>query len=261
MNHRFLCIFTWMGFAAPLCAQDANIPPPLPPGPLIERAPDYSTWTITFQGHHLEGKEPLKTGTNDKSVSKDKEPVTMVSTVIKTGSTILEQNVDAEGRRHHIWHFSGLRIMVASVSNPMVCPDYGGGDIFSTSFASSDFAGFDWLSPNTYWGMAKYQGYDCIVFKGTVSPLTVMAQKEERADIEQARALGHPMAVAKVPAIAYVELKTRLPLFAQFGQEKRFYHYSSAPTSPLALPPKIADFVKAYAEQIQRLSAPASPAY
>src|SRR5207248_2499846 len=140
--------------------------PPLPPGPLLKRAPDYSTWTITIQGHPLEDKEPVKTGATGEGAAKDKEPVTMLSTVVKTGSTILEQNVEAEGRRHQIWHVSGIRI-VSGNSKPMISPDYGGGDIFSINFASYDFAGFYWLSESTYAGMAKYQGKDCLVFKGT----------------------------------------------------------------------------------------------
>ena len=261
MNRRFLCIFAWMGLAAPLFAQDAKTSP-LPPGPLLERAPDYSTWTITFQGNPVEEKEALKTGATGESRPKDKEPVTMVSTVIKTGSTILEQNVDAAGQSHQIWHVSGIRIIAgAGISNPIVCPDYGGGDIFSIDFTSSDFAGLNWLSPSTYWGMVKYQGYDCIAFTGTVSPLSVKAQQDEASVIAQEKEMGQAAEPLKVPAIAYVELTTRFPLFVQFGQEKRFYHYSRAPTAPLALPPNIADSAKAYAQRIERLSAPATRAY
>ena len=75
-------------------------------------------------------------------------------------------------------------------AKPLVCPDYGGGDIYSINFAASDFAGLDWVSAKTYSGMAKYQGRDCIVFNSSVSPLEGWQQKLESADIEQARALG-----------------------------------------------------------------------
>jgi hypothetical protein len=251
-----------MGMAAPLCAQDSKIPP-LPAGPLLKRAPDYSTWTVTCQGHPLEASAPLKTGTTGEGSHKDKEPVTMFSTVIKTGSTILEQNVDAGGQRHQIWHASGIRVIpVPGSSNPMVCPDYGGGDIVSINFASSDFSGFDWLSQSTYTGIVKYQGNDCIVFNGTVSPLSVREQMEERGFIEQSRALGQSVPDAlKVPAVACIDLQTRLPLYAQFGHEKRVYQYGAPPTAPLALPTELAGPVKAYVQKIARLSAPASRAY
>ena len=262
MNYRFLCVLAWMGMAVPLCAQDSKIPP-LPPGPLLKRAPDYSTWTVTFEGHPLEDKEPSKTGATGESDPKDKRPVTKVSTVTKTGSTILEQNVEADGQRHQVWHVSGIRIVsVPGIPNPTVSPDYGGSDIVSINFASTDFAGLDWISPSTYAGIVKYQGSDCIVFKGTVSPLTALDQIREREAIEQSRAFGQSVPDAlKVRAAAYIDVQTRLPLMVIFGEEKRIYQYGAAPTAPLALPQELTNLVSEYAQQIKRLSAPAVRAY
>ena len=248
-------------------AQQATPQPPLaplPPGPLIKRAPDYAAWTVTFQGHPIEVKEPVKAAATGEEKPKDKqgkEPVTMLSSVVKTESTILEQNVDAAGQRHQVWHVSGIRI-VAGSSNPVVSPDYASADIFSINFASSDFAGFYWLSPSTYSGMLKYQGNDCLVFKGSVSPLSERGQIDEREDIEKAKAFGQQVSEAiKVPAVAYIDLATRLPVFAQFGQEKRFYQYGTPPAAPLTLPPELAGPVEAYVRKIQRLSAPAARAF
>ena len=85
---------------------------------------------------------------------------------------------------------------------------------------------------------------------------------EERAYIEQARALKQPVADAlKVPAVAYIDLQARLPLLATFGKETRIYQYGAPPTAPLALPPELAGSLKAYEERIERLSAPATRAY
>jgi hypothetical protein len=260
MKYRFLCILMSMGFALPLCAQDSKIPP-LPPGPLLKRAASYSAWTVTFQGQPEEGKEPLKTGTTGEGGAKEKEAVTMASTVIKTGSTILEQTVDAAGHRYQIWHSGGLRI-VAGISAPMVSADYGGGDIFSINFTSSDFAGLGWLSPTTYAGITKCEGRDCIIFSGTVSPLDAKAQVDERAYIEQARALGQPAPdPLKVPATAYIDLESRLPLLVIFGKQKRIYQYGVPPQTPLALPPVLASAVKERQEQFNRLAAPAAKAF
>jgi hypothetical protein len=147
----------------------------------------------------------------------------------------------------------------AAAKSALVCPDYGGGDIYSINFAVSDFAGLDWVSAKTYSGMAKYQGRDCIVFKSSVSPLEGLQQKLEAAAIEQARVLGHPMADAiKVPAEACIDLDTRLPLVAQFGGEKRTYQYGPPPRSPLQLPAPLAGPAEAYEHRIEALSAPAS---
>jgi len=255
MHHRFLWIFLCMGLAAPLCGQEKKLPP-LPEGPLLKRAPDYSTWTVTFQGHPMEGNAPLKTGLTGES--KDKEPATMVSTVTKTGSIILEEKIEENGQHHQIWHFSGLRItLVPGTSKPLICPDYGGRDIFSTDFDSSDFAGFYWLSPTTYAGIVKYEGKDCIVFKGSVSPLGERAQGDEQAYIIGARANGEsPPDAVRVAAIAYIDLATRLPVFSQFGNEKRIYQYGTPPTAPQVLPEDLAKTVKEYTDHLKRLSAP-----
>src|SRR5207249_4883065 len=132
------------------------------------------------------------TSGEDKPKGKE-EPVTIASTVIKTGSTILELNTDTLGKRKEIWHVSGLLVMkLPGAPEPIVWPDSGQAYIYSASFAVSDFAGLDWISAKTYTGMAKYQGSDCIEFKGDVSPLTPRAREEEAIAIGQAKAFGQP---------------------------------------------------------------------
>jgi len=252
-----------------LHAQQATTPPsspPLPPGPLLKRAPDYSTWTVTCQGHPVEGKEPAKPATTGEEKLKDKEvkdPVTMASTVVKTGSTILELHTDASGKRKEIWHLGGLMVMkLPDAAEPIVRPDSVQADIYSVNFATADFAGLDWISPTTYTGMAKYHGRDCIQFKGNVSPLNPKAREEEAIAIGQAKAFGQPVPEEiRVPAVAYIDLETRLPLVITFGNEKRVYQYGTPPTAMLALPLELASAVKEREKQMKRLSAPAARAF
>ncbi len=240
--------------------------PPLPPGPLLKRAPDNATWTITCQGHPVEDQEPVKAATSGEEKPKDKEakePVTMTSTVVKTGSTILELNTDAQGKRSEIWHVGGLMVMkLPDVKEPIVWPDSGQPYIYLANFAVSDFAGLDWISAKTYTGMAKYQGRACIQFRGDVSPLTPRAREEEAIAIREAKTFGQPPPQElRIPVVAYIDLESRLPLLVMFGKEKRVYQYGAAPVAPLTLPPELADIVKAYEQKIKRLSAPASRAY
>jgi hypothetical protein len=257
-----------LGIAINLRAQQAAPQPSIPPmpsGPLLKRAPDYSTWSVTCQGHPVEGKEPAKVATtgDEKPNKEAKEPVTMASTVVKTGSTIFELNTDTTGKRTEIWHVNGIMVMkVPGAAEPIVCPDSTQAYIYAVNFAVSDFAGLDWISAKTYTGMAKYQGRDCIEFKGDVSPLTPRAHEEEMFAIREAKTWGLPVPQEiRVPATAYIDLETRLPLYVQFGNEKRFYGYGDPPSTPLALPPELKNSVKAYSENIQRLSAPASRPY
>jgi hypothetical protein len=150
-------------------------------------------------------------------------------------------------------------VAAAGNTNAMVCSDYEGGDIYTTDFTSADFAGLDWLLPSTYSGIQKYRGRDCIVFNGSVSPLSPVDQKIEHDAIEEAKVRGWKVPEeTRVAAVAYIDLETRLPLFAQFGGQKRFYQFGAAPTAPLQLPAQLASAEAAYEHKIQRLSARAS---
>jgi hypothetical protein len=241
---------------------------------LLKRAPDYATWSVTSKGSPGTAGAPATNDTASGGKGQQKDAVVVQLTVVKTGSTMLEYYVDANGQQHEIWHVTGIRIVVqlgaaspliipeSVAKRALVSPDYGGRDIYSINFAASDFAGLNWLSPSTFSGMVKYRGTDCMVFNGTVSPLSERAQIDERLYIEGERAMGHavPDAVT-VPAMAYIDLDTRLPLFVQFGGEKCTYQYGAAPKAPLQLPPELAGPTQAYAHRIQVLSAPASPPF
>ena len=252
-----------------LHAQQAVPPPslpPLPPGPLLKRAPDYATWTVTCKGQPIESEELKKavtTGEEKPKDKEDKEPVTMASTVVKTGSTILELNTDTSGQRKEIWHVGGLMVMKRSdAAEPTVWPDSVQPDIYSANFADGDFAGLDWISPTTYTGMAKYQGRDCIQFSGEVSPLNPKAREEEAIAIREAITFGQPVPQeVKVAAVAYIDLETRLPLIATFGKEKRIYQYGTPPTADLTLPAELANAVKEREKQMKRLTSAPARAY
>jgi len=264
-----LTFYLILVFTASLQAQQTTTPsplPPLPPGPLLKRAPDYSTWTVACQGHPVKGKGPVNRSTTGEEKSKEqegKEAITITSTVVKTGPTILELNADTDGKRKEIWHIGGLMVMKEpDAAEPIVWPDSVQADINSVNFAAADFAGLDWISATTYSGMAKYQGRDCIQFTGEVSPLNPKAREEEAIAIGQAIAFGQPVPQeSKVAAVAYIDLETRLPLVVTFGSEKRFYQYGTPPTAELTLPPELENAVRDRKKQMKRLSTAPAKAY
>lgn len=250
---------------APVCGQAPKVPP-LPDGPLLKRAPDFSTWSITIQGPPPAKLTASSPGDAKSDDGKGKPKLVAKGHVntTKIGTTILVDNVDAQGRRSEVWHFGTIRVLKQpDGSAPIVSPDVGGGDIYSVDFTTSDFAGFDWLSAKTYTGITKYEGRDCIEFKGSVSPLEASARNAEASAIGQSKASG-PAVVGgemKVPAVAYIDLETRLPVFVSFGDEQRIYEFGTPSTTTFALPPDVVVSLKAYAAKIKRLSAPAGSAF
>ena len=255
--------FFLFGWTCGLLGQQSTPSPsaaPLPSGPLLKRMPEYSTWRVTCEGLPVAGDAPRAKESTADGQGKAKDALVIQSSVVKTGSTIFEEEVDAHGQHMQVWHVSGLRItMDPGARTPTVCPDYGGGDIYSVNFTAADFAGLDWVSAETYSGVTKYQGRDCMIFKSNVSPLEGLAQKLEAAAIEQARALGHHVANAvRVPVVAYIDLDTRLPIYAEFGKQKRNYQYGTPLTAPIVLPTQVADPAKDYEQRLHKLSAPAS---
>jgi len=262
MKTRLLC-FLLLGCAAPLLGQQAEPKPsmaPMPGGTLLKRTPAYSIWTVSCQGTPVEGEMPAAFGAPSHGKGQQKTAVVTQVTVVKTGSTIVEQQIEADGQQQVIWHVGGFQItMTSGTASPNVSPDSGGDDIYSINFAVTDYAGLDWVSAKTYSGMIKYQGLDCMVFNSTVSPLEGWRQRLETAEIEQARALGHQVPdPVTVPATAYIDLASRVPVFVQFGGEKCTYQYGPAPKAPIHLPQQVADPMKVYDRKIEALSAPAS---
>lgn len=256
MKSRVCYLLISVGLSTSIYAQDSKIPP-MPDGPLLKRMPDFAAWNITEQGSPKSGAASVPGN------SLDNNKVEVREKFIKTGSTIFEQSTSPEGRPQEIWHIGGIRVAkISGGSAPIICPDFGGGDIFSINFSSSDFAGLDWISRDSYSGIVKYQGKDCILFKSEVSPLSRDEQDALSARILSEKAEGLPVdQIIKVPAVAYVDLETRLPILAVFGGQKRSYQYDSPPAQKLSLPMELTGPLKAYLLRLRRVSAPPSRSY
>jgi hypothetical protein len=256
MKFGSFCSAICIGVSALAHAQDTKMPP-LPDGPLLKRTPDFAAWNVTDQGNPVAG-----TGSSSGNGAAGKQIVAQAK-FVKTGSTIFEQSSDATGKLQEIWHINGIRLAkIAGAPTPTICPDFGGGDIFSINFSTSDFAGLDWISKDSYAGIVKYQGKDCILFKGEVSPISLGEQNAQIARIAADKAQGiTPEEMVKVPAVAYIDLETRLPVVAVFGSQKRTYQYNSPPTEKLAPPVELTGPLKAYLVRLRRVSAPPSKAF
>jgi hypothetical protein len=217
-----------LGFTA-ICAtafaqtpSDSMAPPPLPPGPLIQkRAPDFAHWVITSAPTPAKGANSPSTPTADASaVNGPQSEVTMT----KTGKIMLREVRTQDGRVVPIWCVGGLQITlfgnssIVQAKNPdprVPTPNY-------EDYSDSDFQGFDWIALSKYTGIEESGGRKCIVFQDTV-----------KNDIGSA-----------IDRSAYIDFATRLPVALIVGGGTRTYVFKPPPTTPLTLPPPVVQLLK-----------------
>jgi len=128
----------------------------------------------------------------------------------------------------------------------------------------SDFSGLEWISPATYTGIQSLGGRKVIVFTGSVcdkgaTDLAIIRNGVDRQRGQEALS-GHIVTKAfdpndyKVPAIAYIDLESRLPLMVKYGSLTRSYHYRTPSQSTLTLPPDAVQAVNGFEQYKASLS-------
>jgi hypothetical protein len=242
--------------------EPAPTPEPLPKGPLLKRAPDAYEWEIRVDTE--ESAKPPQEG----KAPPPPPPKTVV--VTKGGKVVREVIAYANGAYVEIWHRGGASVTKSRGNQSWsVSPDSSGG-FESPDYVTSDFSGLEWISPNTFTGIQSLGGRKVIVFTGSVcdkgaTDLAIIRNGVDRQRAEEA--LSHkPLSKAfdpkdyKVPAIAYIDLESRLPLMLKYGNLTRSYHYRAPSQSTLTLPPDAVQAVTGFEQYKASLSrGPAAP--
>jgi hypothetical protein len=242
--------------------------PPLPPGPLLNRTPEFCRWTIVTQPQ-AGGATGVQGGAS-RTTAKMVEPPQQV-TFTKTGSIILEQDLLPNGQIQEVWNVGTVQATIRPGGSPPILGSAGGGDLDHVNFVKSDFAGLDWVSPQTYVGTAAYQGRKCLVFQGQVMPLnsaeiTQISMSEESKQILANNRSKHPGVVNYqfdpkpylVATMVYIDFDTRLPLAMTFTKgdklQIRQYTYQAHAATMLALPPALSQALSLQQQRIKDLS-------
>jgi hypothetical protein len=174
---RILALWCVLGLTSALQAQtdsDSSGPPPLPPGPLIaKRAPDMAEWVITKKiGVSLD--DTTSSANTPPAGQGAKAPESTQNTVTKIHNVIRVVHLDTRKQPWTVWCHGADEYMIwpdgkscaqlaAGQNNYMPNPFY-------FDFSTSDFSGFEWISPQNYTGIKSYQGTKCIVFQTVTSP-------------------------------------------------------------------------------------------
>jgi hypothetical protein len=233
---RWLCIF--FGIASLVGAAAAQspqaTPPPLGPGPLLKRAPNFSQWLISSKLGSADA--PLVPDANTKFDQR--------TLVRKTGAIRYEITAYVDGRRTEKWCQGDFQAaVIPGEANPIVtvrgANAVGGG---FTDYSKSDFPGFEWISKRNYIGVQTMEGVSCIVFH------------------EGSKGGGDAPSTAGGNT-AYIAADTRLPVLLQADDgTATLYQMEAPPSTPLAIPPNVQASFDILQARFQRAAAvPAAP--
>lgn len=209
---------------------------PIPPaGPLLKRAPELSTWTVTYAAPRAADEKEPAAGMPVES------PRRIV--VIKTGDIRHAVITDAEGKRTEMWSIPGIQgFLRPEWKEPLLSDGSNAFDAFYVNFAATDFPGFEWVSAKNFHGLEKVGDRDCLVFQDRVRPAESTPEE--------------PLPVLT----AFVDLSTRLPVKLDNGGEVTNYRFDPPPVQKLSLPPEVHAAIEARAQKIREMARkPARP--
>jgi hypothetical protein len=214
----------------------ANTPPE---GPLLKRAPAPSKWTMTYKAQ--EGG-----GSSQSNIPRG-------GIVVKAQNAIFERITTSDGSTVEAWRV-GKKLIRGINDKDWVDAYDATPSINRTDYATSDFAGFDWISLSNFVGEKAVGGRKCLVFKdkivtGEPSEVNMMkglAQRKsndwraaklvagqsgqsftapEPEQFDESKYMGEVM--------AYIDEETRLPVALVYPVGKqvvtRYYQFDTGP--------------------------------
>jgi hypothetical protein len=244
-------VFCTLGLVAVLSAQTPGATPPVPPsGPLMAKAaPDFAQWTATTKfevsSEAVGATAPAAAG--DPSAKKS------VVQVVKTGNIRHVTLVRENGTKSENWCEGDMQVITCPEwPLPVLSSGKRKEDAARVDFSHGDFTGLDWISAKNFVGIRKFGGGDCLMFKDSV-PRDAAFSLGRSVEVNDDN--GHEVSTAKpplAPAVAYIDLKTRLPVSLQWGNELTTYTFDNPPTAKLSLPPPLQAVIDDWLAQKKR---------
>jgi len=212
-------------------AAQATPKPELPPGPLLNHAPDMAQWTITFRG--------AATVPDDKSAKPGEKPAFDTSdyriNIIKTKPVYHVLMATGNGEKMDKWCIGEVQVTKEPNAAYPILSTSSNKDAYYMDFSRQDFTGFGWISAGNYQGIKKVAGVDCMIFKDKIKSPT-------------------PGASDLVDAQAVIDVKSRLPLYLQVGEGLSSYQYGNTPSAVQTPPEDVTALIQQWRKRIQQAS-------
>lgn len=241
MKVRFVGIVAvWLAVVPALRAEEAPKTPP--PPHVAEKAPELSRWAVEFQygGKAGEGARATSSRLLGKRITK--------LNVTKSQDIKYEQGIYEDGVLLDVWIQGGLMVLKD--------PGYAHKIVRRKALTGGDFPEFQWIGEAEYRGTERVGGKECLVFDHELYPLQFadpglyaaeMAQEQRSID------LG-----SKVPVVAHIDVKTRLPVKLTVGDDARIYTFLSPPPASLIVPAEYEAAIQQVDGRYKALSKPLS---
>ena len=249
---------------------------PTPPAPpLLQRVPDMMQWGITYT---VAGAGTTTSGDSDQEKAKKTEPLA-TKTVLKGGGMILEVTARNGAAPSQMWWLPGGVQMHSADGKTWLVGAQSPAGFETADYATQDFAGLGWISPQNFQGEVDYKGRKCYLFQDKVvtsetSELSAIKSHLDRSfDTVKTDENGnttvkvgvHPqfhIEDFKKDVYACIDKESRLPVAVIYktpgGVVTRTYQYQKLQTMP-PVPPEVRKALDAFKQREKSLSVPHAP--
>lgn len=221
--------------------------PPLPDAPsdpLLQAAPDFSQWEITFTSP----KDPNRQ-TTAKSTG---EAATAIcpgkSVTTKTRQIVHEEVTGLDGQTTENWHIGTLQYARPPGQTVWFESDAGrlaDGTAIDANYSplpASGFRDLDWISRTSFLGTVKFHDHDCLIFTPHDVPNDISFDRVHLLSTWES-----------LPTVACIDAVTRLPVLVRIRGETRKFTFCDPPAEMQTLPSDLAEQVKKAEEARTRL--------
>ena len=238
-------------------------------GPLINDAPQFAAWEVTY-----EYPDTSKAESSAPPVARGGRIQQII--VTKTLPNRCIATIDESGRKLVRWCVGTTQYAYPpGATTPFRSQPGIPGDPFYITI-KRDFDGFQWISKKNFVGIKNMAGRDCLAFQANTAIASV--EPEKKSDPEgdfnrkvtmdamiKANPNSQPQAPASSPqqsapastiSEAYIDLETRLPVLLRLPDQVRTYKVLPAPTAMLPLPPEVVKIEEEVANYQKQFSQP-----
>jgi hypothetical protein len=237
-----LCVFGTLSAAdTPGAPAAGTAKPVLPKGPLLAKAPEFASWVVIHQ-YSDPRKAPSEKGEGQAAVAVFDTARPKQVTFVKTRNLLRVETQDELGQTWSRWCQGEAHLVVLPRGKGIVGCDAQ--DLFNPyyeDYEKSPFPGFQWISAENFAGIESVQSRPCLVFRGEVPGLELLNPGDANL-LRSMLAEGLPVEdriPGKKPAVAMVDLETRLPVALEVGGESRQYTFLAPPGVPLTFPKEV----------------------